>query len=186
MPPISRISDSPTTTTPREEICCPIPVMFDTVRKWLFSTAPTTMSMARTGSSAASRSQEIAAALRLRRRSSADSTSAASAAMLSLISLMANLHALAGRDQRLAVEGRVGELGEDLPAHQHEHAAADDQVVKLVAGQQQARAGFGGDPVELGEQQFLGGHVYPPGGGDGHDHHRVAGQGPGHGHLLLV
>jgi len=53
-------------------------------------------------------------------------------------------------------------------------------------GQQQARAGFGGDPVELGEQQFLGGHVYAAGRGDGHDQHRVAGQRPDHGHLLLV
>jgi len=34
MPPMSRIRDSPTTTTPSAELCCPIPVtMFDTVRK---------------------------------------------------------------------------------------------------------------------------------------------------------
>ena len=88
MPPMSRMRDSPTTTTPSAEICWPIPVMFDTVRKWLFSTAPTMRSTARTGSSAASRIHEIAAALRLRLRASADSTSAASAARLSLVSLM--------------------------------------------------------------------------------------------------
>ena len=88
MPPMSKIRDSPTTMTPSEEICWPRPVMFDTVRKWEFRSAPTTMSTARTGSSAASRIHEIAAALLLRLRASADSTSAARTAMLSLVSLM--------------------------------------------------------------------------------------------------
>ncbi len=36
------------------------------------------------------------------------------------------------------------------------------------------------------EQQFLGRHVHAAGRRDRHDQHRVAGQGPGHGHLLLV
>src|SRR5579884_2122548 len=130
MPPISRISDSPTTTTPRAEICWPMPVILETVRKWLFSSVPTTMRTTSTGSSAASRSHEMAAALRLRLRSRADSTSAASVVRLSLISLMSDLHALGGRDQVLAVEGRLGELPEDLAAYQHQYAVADDQVVQ--------------------------------------------------------
>ena len=88
MPPISRISDSPTTTTPSEENSWPMPVMFDTVRKWGFRMAPTTTSTASTGSRAASRSQETAAAPRLRPRPDAGSTSAAIAARLSLVSLM--------------------------------------------------------------------------------------------------
>src|ERR1700734_2846578 len=67
---------------------------------------------------------------------------------------------LAGGDQGLAVERALGELGENLAADQDDHAVADDEVVELVAGQQEAGAGLGGDPVELGEQEFFGGHVH--------------------------
>ena len=56
MPPIMRIRLSPTTTTPSADICWPIPAMFETVRKTGLTTAPTTSSSTRTGSSATSRS----------------------------------------------------------------------------------------------------------------------------------
>ena len=57
MPPIIRIRLSPTTTTPRAEICCPIPAMFVTVRKAGLTIVPTTSSKTSTGSSATSRSR---------------------------------------------------------------------------------------------------------------------------------
>jgi hypothetical protein len=60
------MSDSPTTVTPSAEICPPISVRLETVRKWLFSTPPTISKTTSTGSNAASRSQEIAAADRFR------------------------------------------------------------------------------------------------------------------------
>ena len=141
MPPMSRISDSPTTTTPSAEICWPIPVMFETVRKWLFRSEP------RPAARPAPAAGPPRAATRSPPRSgappaSADSTSAASAARLSLCRSCRS-QPFGGRDQRLAVEGRLGELGEDLAADEHQHPVADDQVVQFVAGQQQARAGLG-------------------------------------------
>ena len=49
------MKDSPITTTPNEETCCPMPVRFATVRKAGLTIVPTMTSTTSTGSSAASR-----------------------------------------------------------------------------------------------------------------------------------
>ena len=175
MPPMSRIRLSPTTMTPSAETCCPMPEKLDTVRNAVLTSAPTMTSRTSTGSSAASRTSEIAAALRLRPCSTA-STSArlrsvtsvgriASAGRrrrarsvscwwplpvgvgLPLLRAADRRQALGGGDQRLAVERRRAELGEPLAADQDHDPVADVQVDELVGGQQQAGAALARSPA---------------------------------------
>ena len=147
MPPISRIRLSPTTTTPSAETCCPTPVRFEVVRNAGLTIEPTTTRMTSTGSSAAPRTNPTAARPRLRPSTAGACRGRCEVGLAHVRHrdpLACRRKPLGGRDQLLAVKRRLAELGEDPPTNEHDNALADLQVVELVAGQQQARAGTRG------------------------------------------
>src|SRR5215472_17296583 len=183
MPPISRIRLSPTTVTPSAAICCPIPVKFDTAKNALLTNVPTMIAATMTGSSAASRSQEMAAAWRLR-----PAMIAAMPGSLTICSeaLLIERDPFGRGYQRLVVERGIGELGKHLAADQHDHPVADRQVGQLVGGEEQPGTAFRRDLGQLGEQQRLRRHVHAPGRRDRHDQLRLAYDRPRDRDLLLV
>src|SRR5579875_1750887 len=137
------MSASPTTITPRAEICWPMPVRLEPVRKAGLTIEPTITSTTRAGSRATSRTTLIVAPRSPTPPSMPAEPARAVTAPVSVVfcmSVMASLawpaivclvcaDPLGGRDQPLAVVGR-GDLAEHLAADEDHDAVHLHHVVK--------------------------------------------------------
>src|SRR6202011_3767927 len=175
--PVSRISDSATTSMPRSAPPCATLMRFDVVKKTGLTIAPAIIRTMITGTSVSSRNQ-FRTISRQSRRPTAEPAATGRSAVVSAIDILHHprrLESLHRGDEALPIPGRPIELAGNPTPHHDQQSRADAQVLEVVRDQEYGHA-FVSRLADGIQQRLLGRDVDSDRGIHDHEHRWIRGE----------